>query len=321
MENKETQETVRKIKLITESIWEHYEILRSLEGKGLKDSLEYKMALGRLESSLFLEESLYGNLPQDISELEDILYELLEDDSVDFDYSVTFAKDDNKNDLINYRIAKRIISLKDRMLKEHIKNDVVAMSFSDRVLKIPLLGMKSLEDLIKSDIWCSILFLLEGYINNEAYASIKGRLVRFKYDIAFMNSMENSLDKKFIAPKELYLTSKCSIDLFNIDSYVQTCMQNDYACRLYDIFVDGDVFSTPTSVKDDLYETSIAEILLRVAFLISDEEARGLFTEDLVQNAGFDSLYSPLKEEFLHSLFDKCEVDKASVNIVGFKMS
>ena len=242
---------------ITSSILETYEDLYDLEMNGRKDTSEYDAIMEALKFYLNQEKDLYKMVKEDENRGLLFLDYLYPDGSPDFTSSVTLLMNIKNGDLIKIRMSER---LNDIICHNEIE-DYINSGSDDEDLNDFYISYV-IDHGIEVDLVNTLLAILKEFINNSKYEIIKDKLLKLKYDLAFIYEFaEEELGCNLFNIRDvLYWSLKLSMEISQIDEIDVTEDVKDYTDSMIDyLFEELEMFT-----KEDI---SNVEKLTHMAFL------------------------------------------------------
>lgn len=269
------REILKPIFTVTESVFEAYDDLKKLELAGSTESVEFKNTVERLKSSLFLEENFYNKLGDDVGILTKLLASItLPVLSWDFEVDLLIAQENHNIDLMNRRVALRIVDKINNTGKKTFLTEIITenQQCSDKILlKYTKLGVMTRNDVINT-----VLMLLNIQIESETDEIVRSKLIEFKYNISIIYQFveEDLIDHNFSINPNLYWFSGAISNLEKLDDNFTKIYQKIYAEKIKRPIYD--LLCTEKSVlenKSVYFESLISQILIRVKLLFGGKEA------------------------------------------------
>ncbi len=281
-------EDIRILTAVSESIWESYQALASLEITGKKETSEYQRVMEELRSTMGMEPTLYGRLGNSFPKLSSIISYLrpMQNRDSKKDRLETILEGQNSNMVIE-RISKKIdssLSIKDEM-KQDIKSMIGELELDENDEMVEQLS-KSLEDganfmngymavaeSMEVDKYACFLSGLKKMIESPFYRDVREELIMIKYRMAFVCGKieEMMLRQNFEVLPQVYLQTNCigqmekqgefTTTMVLVKSSVQTIRkQTDMLLSDYD--------NTVLSNKDKKVEALVRVCMLRAGLML-----------------------------------------------------
>lgn len=192
MENRENLEILFEI---TSSILTNLKGLEELEINGNVDSKEYSNLVMVIQNQLELEKSILEKIILNRNELRMYLGYLTKSNPIKFTDNFDCIKSEDYEELITRRIINMLNEMNTLPELEVLK-----------VFGIDFDSIKRAKDAVEEDLINTILYLLNEYIINPEYESIRRKLIAYKYNIAFINNstLINMLENDFKINSPLY---------------------------------------------------------------------------------------------------------------------
>lgn len=292
-------EDIRILTAVSESIWESYQALASLEIAGKKETSEYQRVMEELRSTMGMEPTLYGRLGNSFPKLSSIISYLrpMQNRDSKKDRLETILEGQNSNMVIE-RISKKIdssLSIKDEM-KQDIKSMIGELELDENDEMVEQLS-KSLEDganfmngymavaeSMEVDKYACFLSVLKKMIESPFYRDVREQLIMIKYRMAFVCGKieEMMLRQNFEVFPQVYLQTSCigqmekqgefTTTMVLVKSSVQTIRkQTDMLLSDYDNIV--------LLSKDKKVEALVRVCMLRAGLMLLPSECVSMENE------------------------------------------
>lgn len=232
MLNKIIEEDFNTLWIITESIYDTYGELWTLEKEGNAESPQYESVQNALESSLELEKDIYSRFPKDIQTISK-LYLYFKESKGSLDVTTKAFLEDalksNKESLVKRRIHSKLIQEFASLLSEKESSlYTVQINGGDSI------SLKSYIDCSEScttDYLNTLLTILNEYLNDERFKNIEGDLWQVAYNCFFMNpQIEREVkDQHMRINPELYWQSQAVIGYYGLDENVASSLKEGMA--------------------------------------------------------------------------------------------
>lgn len=257
-------ELLKKLLKVTKNIKLVYNDLYNLEVNNKKNSDEYRELVKTLKYHIKKEEEYYSLISDKIESMYSYMDCLFPNGCNEFEEEIEFLKYDKESDILRMRLSNKInelinnYSFEDDFYdseEEVYENEEELIDYEKEYQKGVLI-----ENIIKDDIYSSILVILNKYINNDKYSFVVNKLIKFKYNYSYMhkNAEKSMLDNNFEINNDLY-----------IKSILITEMQGKNINDTYDVLTDY--------IKD-IYEMQLRDLV----YLIRDENNIDIKNEQVV---------------------------------------
>lgn len=257
-------ELLKKLLKVTKNIKLVYNDLYNLEVNNKKNSDEYRELVKTLKYHIKKEEEYYSLISDKIESMYSYMDCLFPNGCNEFEEEIEFLKYDKESDILRMRLSNKInelinnYSFEDDFYdseEEVYENEEELIDYEKEYQKGVLI-----ENIIKDDIYSSILVILNKYINNDKYSFVVNKLIKFKYNYSYMhkNAEKSMLDNNFEINNDLY-----------IKSILITEMQGKNINDTYDVLTDY--------IKD-IYEMQLRDLV----YLIKDENNIDIKNEQVV---------------------------------------
>ena len=324
--DKETIEFITNLaRFILKELREMEQLEKSGKDLSLVDNLK-----DSIKSDLLLEDSLYkkiANKPEviqnyinfmdnnsdSINFINELYYINFIDNnpsSISFINELCISKNNKEDELIKWRVITKLLQLS-------ISNYIDSLINDNLVADVNIIKIK---ELLKIDLIYTILVILNEYINNQQYDSIKPSLISLKYNLAFMYDfvLNDFLDNNFSVNTDLYWGTDLYASIKHINPEYLTIFKNTYARLISKEFVENIISYTKFSDKDDFKNAIISQIFIRASLLflndsivkeIRESVEKSLYIERKLNN-------NPFIGELLLETYAKYEQDKSIPKIV-----
>lgn len=217
---KEDINNLKKLFIITEKIKLIYDELCNLEIKEKMDSLDYDRLLYELDEVFDEEDELYEKLTDNPLKINEILKKYFKIEVINTVEMLNYARNNSFLELVTSRIGKKLeyilTNTKFNELDEVFEEDEFEERPNMEDVERQFEYMASLEDNCELDILNTILAILNNYILDDDFISIRPILIRFKYLLSFSFELvdQSLLRNKFEIQKDLYWCSKLILDSY-----------------------------------------------------------------------------------------------------------
>ena len=329
MLSKDILEDIKTLLAVTSSINETYANLKKLEIIDKKESKEYQSLMERLKSSLALEKSIYDRFPNDLEVLSNI--ERLINSKEE--YWINFNLQENINAILNHHnlIKLRIhLNLFSKMLNIKNADFIINVNDEDILENQTSRNILVINATIIRDFLNTLLTILNSYLNDDKYSTIKDLLLSFKYDLSFLyKELEDDfLENNFNINTNLYWEASALADYYHLDRKKLNAMQRG---TVYNLYVDKireiiKISLDEDSSKQEIFDYTISEILTRTSLLLFGDKTVNFFNSQKLQLAS----NVPYNEERLENLkkaqqrvdnvFAMYEKDKELLQIISLRV-
>lgn len=304
---KSDYEDIRILIAISESIWESYQTLATLEIDGKKETAEYQRVMEGLRSTMGMEPTLYSRLGNDFTKLDSIAsyFQSMGNDNLGKNRLETVIEGSSNNMIMERIVRKMGNSLS---LKHEINQDMKSMindleldeddEIVEQLSKSIKRGANFMEGYIavtesmEIDKYACFLSVLKKMIESPFYRDIRTPLIMMKYRIAFVCEKieEMMLRQNFEVSPQVYLQTSCIGQLEKQDEFITTMVlvkssvhtirkQTDMLLSGYD--------NTILSNKDKKAEALVRLCMLRAGLLFLPSEC--VSTENEIFHDTIDS--------------------------------
>jgi len=303
----EDYELIGAIMNISYSLLDNLYKLRNLELSNKKDTDEFKSLTESIKTTLDLEKSLYeklGNNPDKINYIANNILDLK--DAWSLGSELKIVSHDNQYDLVKFRIVLKLLFINNR----ENKNESVVLN-----------GLTSISIEVRKDIVNSILSILNEYLNDKRFNSIKKELLTLKYNLAFLFEwLEKYLvENNFKINDEVYWSSYLVAETYNLDYSVIERFQYDAIVEISKLTAENIMLgSAHILYKSEYLKAVISQIYLRAMFLISDDDLRNAIKNKFMEFCNNINVYYIDKtRKFLLDTVSKYDEDKEKINILS----
>ncbi len=215
------KEDFKTLWIITESIYETYSNLCSLEKEGQKETSQYASLKNALESSLALEKDIYSRFPKDAQTINEIYRYFVETKgSVDTSMKVVL-EDIIKNDqqaLVARRIHHQLVHQFMSLVSEREATSYLMVV--DGLSNIPIKAFMDSYESNCTDYLNTLLVIINTYLNDERFKDIKGELFQVAYNCFFIDTLIESevKDHNMSINPELYWQSTALMEYYQLDA-------------------------------------------------------------------------------------------------------
>lgn len=238
---KHDYEDIRILTAITESIWESYQALASLEIAGKKETAEYQRTMESLKSTMGMEPTLYSRFGNDFSKLYSIVsyFQSIGTGELGGNRLETII-DGKSNDMIIERMIRKMensLSIKREMnrdmksLIEELELDeddemTRQISKSFRTGANFMEGYMAVTESMEVDKYACFLSVLKKMIESPFYRDIRPQLIMMKYRMAFVCGKieEMMLRQNFEVSPQVYLQTSCIGQMEKQDEFITTAV-------------------------------------------------------------------------------------------------
>ena len=328
---------IKKLFQITRTILEDYDRLHNLEINGRKNSSEYDATLESLKFNLHLEEEMYEEIEEDV-EFIYLLEEYVAPGYIpSLEGELEIIKSENKDDIVKLRILGRIGNIinKEIISADHFlgrfdsSDDESPFDIEDQLDELPdeidmiaksYQGLKELDISIEKDLVNAILYILNIYINDPQYSKYKDRLLKMKYNIAFIyrNVEDYLVENNMEINPTLYIESKLTLD-------INGCQPSMLFKRM-DLF-KGDIIFTQVNdlfkliteemdEQDKEFNMIIIKLLLRVCFMFGNAKEIRDFQKSTNEDFESAEIKTSLVDDLANELIKHLPNDVAALNII-----
>lgn len=335
---------IEELLKITQRIKYLYDKLILLECGLRKYTDEYKKVLDELRTALSIENKLYlkiGDNPVKLSELLFKLFDCEQPNAVD---TFNYARDNNVQELIKSRIGFRLEKtvtdadfIEDEEVEEELScldYDAVEVLSSDEDEISPIMDMEdvekqfrymsSLEDYAELDVLNTILAILNKYINDSNYQTIRLFLIRFKYmlSFAFQKIEQDLLENNFEINPDLYWGAKLVVDVHN--GNINDLKKSNEGFSEDIIYEQSDnltrlIFEDLSNITN-FGSAVISEIIIRASLLFSTDETIKNFRNFILCELKDSEEDNKIIESVVSRAVNSVDEDKTLPRIVSFKL-
>ena len=304
MVNKNIEEDFRVLKIITSSLLDTIEDLKTLEIEGKKDTLEYEGKIKALKSTKSLEMSIYERIPNDfkiIKELESKLnIKTYDDASMMMQEEINDLLSKDKDILIRRRIYN---GLRNKLSQNIDLKNVTIMDFLENK------DLSIISNTTKKDMYNTLLAILDTYLKNSEYQSITKDLINIKYHLAFLweDILKELIDSYFNIDSHPYLESEAISDLYGVSKDMLNVIK---IILVKEILTNNIIYAlrrSKAAINDIDYV--ISEAIIRMGFLFLNEEREEEFKKSimkLISDSGLtiDNILARRKMERINNLLE-----------------
>ncbi len=278
MVNKNIEEDFRVLKIITSSLLETIEDLKTLEIEGKKDTLEYEGKIKALKSTKSLEMSIYERIPNDIQIIEELESKLniktYDDASIMMQEEINELLSKDKDILIRRRIYN---GLRNKLSQNIDLKNVTIMDFLENK------DLSIISNTTKKDMYNTLLAILDTYLKNSEYQSITIDLINIKYHLAFLweDILKELIDSYFNIDSHPYLESEAISDLYGVSKDMLNVIK---IILVKEILTNNIIYAlrrSKASINDIDYV--ISEAIIRMSFLFLNEEREEEFKKSIMK--------------------------------------
>ena len=338
----EDYENLKHLFLIEFTIYNIYNKLTSLESENKKNTEEYNKYVNSLTYHMSLEDDFYKKYSDKPVKISEILFYLIGNEKNDFVFNLSSIMSDKIENLIRIRIVNRlekIITFEEYLEDEELTEDDYAClnmidaeiieNLDSEITEAEEVERKyfietSIDYEIEKDILNTILRILNEYINDYRYQSIKDKLIKYKYllSLTFKNIENDFIENNFEISESLYWTSKLKADGFGTDTTYFYESKHDY---VEDIFVEFgnmllDLFENCQENDINSYDLIISQIVIRAISIFSDKYTLQTYYDYLketikdrnILNSGFINL--------LDATFESYKIDRELPSIISLRI-
>ena len=303
--SKKEEAILNRLIVVSESIYNIKNELKELEKNNKVYTLEWDNKINELKTTISLENSLYNILTfKEINHISDYLLEECEYDRLDIHLQNILNL--NKTNIIKTRVFEKLdIYFEDYKAKN-------PANLADRLYQDDYKMLK----VVKKDYLNTILTILNEYLNNNEYQSIKDYLLSIKYALSMFLEVEDDLIQDNFIIGDLYWLS---------DAYAKKSNHH----LSYQSFFDKISSSTFQVITDNcLNETKyeqceFLQVLTRSYLLftrneVAKEQSIKIFQDVLDKITPSNLIYHFNKADYIiASAIKYMDVDKELVNIVS----
>ena len=329
MLSKDILENIRTLLVITSSINETYAKLKELEIKGEKESKEYQSLIESLKSSLELEKSIYDRFPKDLDILSNIDYTI----SSKEEFWINFNLQDNINAILNnYSLIKLRIHLNlfDRMLAIKDADFIISTNKKDVLENQTPRNILIINATVIRDFVNTLLIILNSYLNDSKYNTIKDLLLNFKYGLSFLyeDIEKDFLENDFNINKDLYWESNAIADYYRLDREKLNAIKRGTVFNIFKEKTDNiiEIAINENSSKQDIFTYIISEILIRASLLLFGDKTVDYLKGKKLQLPSNMSHNEELIEQIkvaqnrIDSIFEIYAKDKELLNVISLRV-
>ncbi len=305
---KNDYEDIRTLIIISNSIWENYQILANLEIAGKKETADYQRTIEKLRSTIGIEPAIYSRLGTDFPKLSSIIsyLESIGSSNLRRDRLEAIIEEQGANHLSIERILRKIDG--SIYINKEMKQDMES-AFSEKGLdgdeKFRQQFLKHLEvganvmnaymtvqSSIEEDKYACCLSILKKLIESPFYKDVRQQLTMMKYRIAFIcgNIEEMMLTQNFEILSQVYLQARCVAQIQKQEEFITAMALTQSSVitirRQTDILLSN-YDNTVVSNKDKKAEALIRLCMLRASLLFLP--SKGVFTENEIFHSTIDS--------------------------------
>lgn len=307
-----------------------YEQLYNLEIDGKKETKEYNRLIGILKLQTDLEKKYYEKINLDYQKAKSWYGYLL----------VTHIKTNNISEIdsiINQDYSKRHIK---RVLNNLL--DIILSNPKNLIEKIPEDVYKSIEQLdiedvetilsnsldksvsiernLEKDVYNTFLCILEEFINNSSFNSIKNELLKVKYNLSFIYTRieQNLLNNNFTIFDDVYSESKLTADIKEVEK--------DYYLLIKDKFCNNiclQELSSIVNISDIDYQENkiviisiLKQCFIRASMAYMSEFAIEKIIEDFYRYSA-PHIKNDISLSIVNDCFNKSKKDKTKIKIIS----
>ena len=206
--------------LITESIYETYRDLCTLERDGEKETPKYESLKNALESSLALEKDIYSRFPRDAQTINNIYKYFIDTKGIVDTKMKSVLEDIIKNDKKSL-VARRIHhNLVHEFMAVVDEREISSYLIIEGINNMPLKAYMDSYESSCTDYLNTLLVILNEYLCDERFKYIQGELFQVAYNCFFIDSLIESEVKDYnmsINP-ELYWQSPALKEYYKLDA-------------------------------------------------------------------------------------------------------
>lgn len=337
MENSELTEkelnTLRKIVVITRSIVNNYYNLIKLENDGNKDTSEYSDIVSELAINFEMEDELYSKFT-DLKTISDLLYYVNGNEEVEFENFIFSIMGVEPDRLIKERIAYKLKYMLDILEMDEDKTEEFE-DLSDEDIKRAqnlekeILIKNQIQLAIEYDYVNTMLHLLEEYINNPFFKSVKYELIEYKYLLIYITSdLEKELVKRnYVISDELNFAHNFVSNIFGFSKEYIRDQEDDYSIDLLEegrelllSLLDSKIeVIIDIQDSDYLIDAAIFSTIIRTSLIFSSKGTVinfiDAFKEDVQRIESKNETVVPIIEDIIA----KYETDREIPNILTLK--
>jgi len=305
-------ERLEKIAKVTYLIETLYKKFIKLEQDGMKDSEDYNKYLYYLDVVLEMEDKYYNKPTMEIKEiikLDELLYYMTDIS----EFSDEFIINQQYDKRVIGRIKNKFLSLSTKHTKclpNYINDEDI--NFLDNICLIEANSELNLK--------LAFLYLLDKYINNDKYKSVKNELIEAKYSFIFTNKdVERILAKnKFVLEDIIYIDNFYNIleeEKINIiTEFAQLCYleHTEKLLKIENLDYDD---------NKKFVSSVLRQCFIRASFLLMDnneiDELNNYF-HDLIDSNDFIHKYpnSNISQSLIIECFRKIKKDRTKVRVL-----
>lgn len=322
---------------VTETIERLYEGLYNLEIKGLKNSEEYNRKLNLLKIFLKQEEQLYNDVKFDKNKVYSWLKYIKIAKNVgclgnNFD-SVIYGKYENKTIRRIYNKLYKELHIINLNIGDYLNNGFTFVSLGNEnnsnleklIYNLAITYKDKIEEEVDKDFKKTFFTILNEYINDQNYLSVRDKLIYTKYYFSFIfsKSEEYMLRHSFSVPADTYLLSKMESsnlgDLFT-ESFedVKDDFCNDLVTKYINILIDQ-FENMESDLAVIICKTFIRALLINMSYsrvkkLKDDfESSLNRLDSNLLQNSKYFGW------NLVNECFNSINKDREKVKLISLK--
>ena len=278
MLSKNIEEDFKVLMIVTSSLLETMEDLKTLEIEDKKDTLEYERKINSLKSTKELELSIYDRIPNDgkvIKELESRLkIKTYEDASIMMQEELNDLLSKEQDTLIRRRIYN---NLRRKLSKNIDLKNITIMDFLENK------DLSIISNTTKMDMYNTMLAIIDTYLKDDEYKEITENLIEIKYHLAFIleDILNTLIDSYFNVDSHPYLESDALSDLYGVPQDMLNVIK---MILVKEILTNNTIYALKRSKASiNNIDYVFSEAVIRMCFLFLDEERGEEFKDRVME--------------------------------------
>ena len=300
------KEDLKMIMNISYSLLDNFIKLRNLETNGGHGSEEFTSTINSLQSTITLEDSLYGKINS--TKIDEFLSELNGMEKfLGIQSEINVAKTKVFDNLVRRRVIARLLDIKYGTKQKQFEFDNVCYE-------------------IKKDIIKTILTLLNIYLNDYKYQPIQKELLNFKYNLGFIfkDIEADFIEHNFSINPKLYWTTYFVTDFHQIPREVVDNFKHSFSSLILDNEFNFVLVQSNYSLRDtDTYAKAIiSQILIRVGLLFGPDNLDNDLKEQFEKFIGINKMMNGdnTSENLVMEAINLSTADKEIPKVISLKL-